>query len=141
MRKILIGLLLAAFLAPAIAAELSVSHAWIRFLPGKLPLAGYVQVTNQGKKPVTLVAASSPAFGTVQFHRSVNRDGMDRMIHLKSLKIAAGQTLKFAPGGYHLMLMGRKRALKPGQHVAITVKFADGTSQTIDFVVKGVTGQ
>lgn len=141
MRKFLLGLLLATLSVPGMAAELSVSHAWIRLLPGQLPLAGYARMVNRGKQPVTLIAASSPAFTAVQFHRSINRNGMDEMVHLKSLRIAAGQTLNFAPGGYHLMLMGRQHALQPGEEVAITFKYADGSHQTVHFVVKGVAGK
>lgn len=141
MRKFLLGLLLATLAVPAMAAGLTVSHAWIRLLPGQLPLAGYAQLVNRGKQPLTLVAASSPAFATVQFHRSVNRNGMDEMQHLKRLRIAAGQTLKLAPGGYHLMLMGRQHTLQPGDRVAVTFKYANGDSQTVHFMVRGVAGK
>ena len=61
MRKFLLGLLLATLSIPGMAAELSVSHAWIRLLPGQLPLAGYARVINRSKQPVTLIAAGSPA--------------------------------------------------------------------------------
>lgn len=140
MRKLLSLLLFSILVAPAFAAELAVNHAWLRLLPGDLPLAGYVQLVNTSKHEVTLVAASSPEFSEVQFHRSMNRDGMEGMMHLEKIHIAAGKTLDFAPGGYHLMLMGRKHALQIGQHVALTFQFDDGTRQTIEFVVKGAAG-
>lgn len=141
MRKLVTGLLLMLIIAPALAARLTVSHAWIRLLPGDLPLAGYARVVNSSPHPVTLVAASSPAFAEVQFHRSMQHAGMDEMMQLKQIRIAAGQTLEFAPGGYHLMLMGRKQALKPGERISITLDFDDGTQQTIQLLVKGAGGQ
>ena len=36
----------------------------------------------------------------------------------KGLEIAPGKTVKLAPGGYHVMLMDLKGALKQGEQVA-----------------------
>ncbi|MGH8371111.1 MAG: copper chaperone PCu(A)C [Gammaproteobacteria bacterium] len=141
MRKPLLGLLLMFIASPLCAAGLTVTQAWIRLLPGDLPLAGYAHVVNSSAHDVTLVSASSPDFRAVQFHRSMNHGGMEEMVHLAKLSIAAGKSLDFAPGGYHLMLMGRRHPLEVGQQVALTLHFADGSKQTIQFVVKGATGK
>ena len=141
MRKLLIAVALMSIVAPLYAANLVVSNAWVRLLPGDLPLAGYVHVMNNSTHEVTLVSASSPDFATVQFHQSMNHAGMEEMMHLAKVSIPAGKSLDFAPGGYHLMLMGRKQPLAVGQHVALTLHFADGSKQTIQFVVKGATGK
>lgn len=141
MRKLLTAVMLMAIAAPLYAANLVVSNAWIRLLPGDLPLAGYAHVVNSSTHEVTLVSASSPDFTTVQFHQSMNHAGMEEMVHLEQIRIAAGKNLDFAPGGYHLMLMGRKHPLAVGQHVALTLHFADGSKQTIQFVVKGAAGK
>ena len=140
MRKLLAGLSLLAIVTPLFAATLTVSDAWLRLLPGDLPLAGYVRLVNTSGHDVTLVSASSPEFAEVQFHRSMNQLGMEQMMHLARIRIAKGGTLNFAPGGYHLMLMGRRHALKPGQRVALTLDFDDGSHQTVEFVVKGANG-
>ncbi|MGH8369531.1 MAG: copper chaperone PCu(A)C [Gammaproteobacteria bacterium] len=140
MRKSLAGLLLILIMTPVFAAKLTVNNAWLRLLPGDLPLAGYAQLVNTSSHDVTLVSASSPEFDAVQFHRSMNHAGMEEMVQLAQIRIAAGKTLDFAPGGYHLMLMGRKHALKPGQQVMLTLGFDDGTKQVIQFVVKGASG-
>jgi periplasmic copper chaperone A len=136
-----LGLLLAIISLPVFAGNLSVTGAWLRLLPGDLPLAGYARVTNSGTRPLTLVAASSPEFSYVQLHRSVLRNGMDSMLQLDSLRIAAGKTLDFAPGGYHLMLFGRRHPLHIGQLVPVTFEFSDGVHYTAEFVVRGATGK
>jgi periplasmic copper chaperone A len=141
MRKLLIAAALMAITTPLYAASLVIEHAWVRLLPGDLPLAGYALMVNHGKHDITLVAADSPEFAAVQFHRSMNHGGMEEMVHLSKLRIDAGKSLDFAPGGYHLMLMGRKHPLQIGQHVALTLHFADGSKQTIQFVVKGASGK
>ncbi len=141
MQRMYLGLLLLLTCLPAFAGNITVTGAWLRLLPGDLPLAGYARVTNASGHALTLIGASSPAFSDVQLHRSVVHDGMDEMLHLDAIKIEAGKTLDFAPGGYHLMLFDRRHPLHTGQHVSVTLKFTDGTQYTADFVVKGATGQ
>lgn len=134
-------LLLAVFCLPAFAGTLSVTGAWLRLLPGDLPLAGYAQITNNTGHTLTLIGASSPAFTDVQLHRSVVHDGMDEMLHLDAVTIDGGKTLDFVPGSYHLMLFGRKHPLVAGQHIDVTLRFSDGMQYTTEFVVTGATGR
>lgn len=141
MRKLLFGLLLVFVTLPAFAGNISVTGAWLRLLPGDLPLAGYAHVTNNSAHTLTLTGASSPEFSDVQLHRSMQHHGMDEMMHVGAIAIEAGKTLDFVPGGYHLMLFGRKHALAAGQYVPVILKFSDGTQYTTEFVVKGATGQ
>ncbi|HET8940741.1 MAG TPA: copper chaperone PCu(A)C, partial [Rudaea sp.] len=57
-------------------ATLQIHQAWIRWLPGDLPAAGYAVVTNSGDKPRRLLGADSPDYGGVMLHRSFKRDGV-----------------------------------------------------------------
>jgi copper(I)-binding protein len=50
---------------------------------------------------------------------------MMRMRQLQALDLPAGQAVKLAPGGYHLMLMGLKQPLKDGDKVPLTLEFED----------------
>ncbi len=47
----------------------------------------------------------------------------------------AGGTLKFAPGGYHLMCMEPSAQIKPGGKTKVALTFAGGASVTADFAV------
>lgn len=116
-------------------APLSVSGAWIRLLPGDLPLAGYFALHNQTDRPETLVSATSPMFKRIELHHSMSVHGMDRMTSVKQVKVAPHAAVRFAPGGYHLM-MWRKDGLEPGEMVPVTLKFADGTEVSASFTVK-----
>jgi copper(I)-binding protein len=127
----------AAFAAPAV----TVTNARIRLLPGDLPLAGYFDLANRGKRPLTLTAASSPAFKMVHLHRSIERDGKSIMVPAGKLEIKPGAALHFAPGGYHLMLMERVKPLKVGDKVPITLRFADDQTLRVMFEVKGAETQ
>ncbi len=119
------------------AAEVSVSHAWIRVLPGDLPLAAYCDLHNNASRALTLTGAESPAFEAVGLHRSVDEEGLARMVPVRALPIAPGETVHLAPGGYHLMLFTRKRDLAEGDTVAITLRFADGHTESAKFQVRG----
>ena len=51
-------------------------------------------------------------------------DGVMTMRPLdKGLEIEPGKTVKLAPGGYHVMLMDLKGALKQGDKVPVTLQF------------------
>lgn len=141
MRKLSFGLILALASLPALAGNINVTGAWLRLLPGGLPLAGYARVVNTGKHVIVLTGASSPEFFRVQMHRSVTRNGMETMIRVGPMKIGPGKSIDFAPGGYHFMLMGRKHPLHVGEQIPITLKFSDNTHLTVEFVVRGATGQ
>ncbi|CAE6902349.1 copper chaperone PCu(A)C [Ectopseudomonas chengduensis] len=117
----------------AAMAELQVSEAKLRLLPGNLPAAGYFTLTNTGNQPVVLTGAQSTAFLQVMMHRSSLENGMASMQHVAQVEVAAGATLKFAPGGYHLMLMQRQRELALGDQVEASLLFADGQSLSVTF--------
>ncbi|AYC31572.1 copper chaperone PCu(A)C [Pseudomonas cavernae] len=109
-------------------ADLQVSEAKLRLLPGDLPAAGYFTLTNNGSQPVVLSGAQSPAFAQVMMHRSSLENGMASMQPIEQLEIPAGATLTFASGGYHLMLIHRQRELALGDQVEVNLQFADGQS-------------
>lgn len=119
---------------------LSVSDAWIRLLPGDLPAAGYFVLDNDSDRAATLVGASAPSFERVEVHQSVERQGVQTMIHMDAVGIRPHETLRFEPGGYHLMLMRPRRALAVGDVEPVTLRLADGTELTIDFAVRSATG-
>lgn len=123
--------------ATALAQSPSVSAAWIRLLPGDLPAAGYFVLKNDSDRAATLVGASTPAFASAQLHETVDKNGLDRMVHVESVPVAAHAALQFRPGGYHIMLMHARRSLKVGDTVRITLRLADGTEIPADFIVRG----
>ena len=97
-------------------------NAWIREAPpGATALAGYMTLMNQGDKPVTLVEASSPAFGKVMLHRTVMAEGMAKMVHQQEITIPAKANVIFEPNDYHLMLM--PQMIMPAAAIFLTQSF------------------
>lgn len=125
----------AAAASPA-GAAVRVTHAWIRWLPGGVPLAGYAVLENPSEGAVVLTHASSPAFGEIDLHRTAEHAGTMSMTPVDRLTLAPHETLDLEARGYHLMLMQPKRALAPGERVPITLYFADGSTVTAEFEVR-----
>jgi copper(I)-binding protein len=143
LKRLLLATLLslAAFLPPAMAAQqLTVEDAWIREAPPGAPmLAGYLILHNHSDQERALVAAESPAFGMVELHRTVLEDGMARMVAQKRIPVPAGGQAALKPGDYHLMLMKPQQPLKAGDTADLTLHFDDGSSMTIQAVVRRAT--
>jgi hypothetical protein len=119
------------------AGPLVAENAWVREAPpGATALAGYVTLKNDGDKPLVLVAADSPVFGSVMLHRTVMQDGMAKMLHQATIEIPAHGSVTFEPNDYHLMLMKPKQPLKAGDRVDITLKFNNGESVVVSHEVR-----
>lgn len=133
----LLGLILA--VRPASAAEtgLSVSDAWMRVVLSSRPAAGYFILSNTSARDRTLVGAETPACGQLMLHRSVHQGGQDRMEMLRSVAVPAHGTVKFAPGGNHLMCLTPTTDVAPGHALTVTLRFADGGTLAAIFAVRG----
>lgn len=117
-------------------ADVQVSEAKLRLLPGNLPAAGYFILTNSGSQPVVLARAHSPVFAQVMMHRSSLENEMASMQHVAQIEVPAGATLTFAPGGYHLMMMDRQNALTLGDQIEVSLQFTDGQSLPVTFTAE-----
>ncbi len=135
------GLAALAFtLVPAVAGgstpAVQAKNAWIRWLPGNLPAAGYVSLRNAGDKPVVLDGAASADYGSAALHETRNKGGVSEMVHVDKITIPAHGTLAFQPGAYHIMLTKAKKLIKLGDRVPITLLFEGGDKLTVNFEVR-----
>ena len=122
--------------APTQAHAAQIKAAWVRWLPGGVPLAGYATLANVSDLPIVLTSATSAAFHDVSLHQTVQDGGTVRMSPLDRLAIAPHSTLDFEARGIHLMLMQPRETLDPNGQVAMTLRFADGSSLTVPFQVR-----
>lgn len=105
--------------------------------PGVAVQAGYLVLHNPARDAVTVVGARSDAFGRIDIHESVNRDGMRAMRRVERLDVPAGGRVRFEPGGRHLMLIGPARPYREGERLHIVLVFADGREYGFDAEVRG----
>jgi copper(I)-binding protein len=122
-----------AFAAAPAPADVQVKHAWIRWLPAKLPAAGYAVIRNAGDEPLRLNGARSPDYGMVMLHHSRLAHGDSTMERVDHLDIPAHGSVELSPGGYHLMLSQPTRTIKPGDRVKVTSACAGGGELHPDF--------
>jgi len=81
-------------------ATLTITHPWSRTTAPGMPMGvAYLTITNNGKAPDALVAASTTVAARVEFHQTSFADGMARMRPLQEIVVAPGKTVKIEPGG------------------------------------------
>ena len=121
------GILLA---APALAQQsksstgVNVTKPWARATPGSAKVGvAYLEISAPEGTADTLVAAKSPVAGVAELHTHAHENGVMKMRRVDEVAIAAGKTVVFKPGGYHIMLMDLKRPLKEGETIDVTLVF------------------
>ena len=125
---------------PGPSPDAAVSDGRLRVLLPSRPAAGYFRLDNHGATPLDLVGASSPACGSVMLHRSMHKGAMESMDMVDHVAVPPHGSVRFAPGGYHLMCMDPVGGLQRGQTVPVTLSFAGGGSVTANFTVEGARG-
>ncbi|AWM07828.1 copper chaperone PCu(A)C [Bradyrhizobium symbiodeficiens] len=153
MKTISKNVLLAAFAlaisaAPALAddvkaGDLVISQPWSRATPGGAKVAGgYLVIENKGTAPDRLIGGSADIAGKFEIHEMAVENGVMKMRALdKGLTIEPGKTVKFAPGGYHLMLQELKGPFKQGDKVPVTLQFEKAGKVAVSLDVQGVGAQ
>jgi periplasmic copper chaperone A len=125
------------------AGDLLIMQAWSRATPGGAKIGGgYLTIENAGSTPDRLIGGSAAVAGKVELHEMAVNNGVMTMRPLdKGLTIAPGQTVKLAPGGYHLMMFDLKSPLKAGEKVPVTLDFEKAGKVTVTLDVEGVGAQ
>jgi copper(I)-binding protein len=128
--------------APSVAAsdDIAIEKAWARKTSRTVSAAAYFSLTNHGHETLTLTGASTDIAGTTMIHRSYEDGGMMRMDHMEEIAVAPGETLEFAPGGYHVMMMGLMGPLEEGESFTVTLEFEHHDPITVTVQVTGMMG-
>ncbi len=135
-------LLLASFTSPLHANETNVSidDAWIAEAPpvSKVMVA-YMTINNNGDEAIVINKAESEVYSKIEFHETIQENGMARMIKYETLKIPPHGHMQLKRGGVHFMLFNPKRPLKAGDTVNITLHTQNNTTRTVSVPVKKAT--
>ena len=107
--------------------NLKISNIWARATPNLAQTAAvYIErLHNLGLQTDHLVNISSAIAKKNLIHKTIVENGIAKMLHLKELKIHAGQTLRFKPGGLHIMMLGIQKPLKGGTTFPLTLNFKE----------------
>lgn len=116
-----------------VSAQTLAKDAWVRGTVASQKATGmFVQLTSpMGGK---LVSVSSPVAGVVEIHEMAMDGNVMKMRAIPSLDLPAGKAVDLKPGGFHVMLMDLKQALKEGDSVPVTfiVEGKDGKRETLE---------
>ncbi|MCK6580640.1 MAG: copper chaperone PCu(A)C [Anaerolineae bacterium] len=101
-------------------------NAWVRPAEAAMPnSAVYGQLVHIGDMPDTLVSASSDAAEVVELHEMIMGEG--DVMQMRPVEggfvVPANGFLLLEPGGLHIMLIGLKQPLVPGDEITVTLNF------------------
>lgn len=119
----------------AMASPIKIEGAFTRpTLGGASVAVGYMTLTNTGQVDDRLENVTSDISATSEIHETKMENGMMEMRELpKGLAIPAGATVAFKPGAYHIMFVGIKHAVKPGDTIHATLTFEKAGKIAVDF--------
>ena len=108
-------------------------------VPGR-PGAGYLSLNIQSDHGA-LVSVTSPQAGRIEMHETMSGGGqMSAMRPLARIPVRERETLRFEPGGRHLMLYDLAEDLATGDRVVLTFHFERGPPETVEAVAQPAGG-
>ena len=132
-------LLFAASLACTVthAQNIEVKDAWIRgTVPAQKATGAFMEIS--AKNTARLVSVESKIAASTEIHNMTMNNGVMKMFPVDGVDVPAGKTVKLAPGGYHVMFIGLKEQMKPGDRVPLKLNFelADKKRESLELSVE-----
>ncbi len=123
--------------AMAVTKHMTVVNAWLRAAPPTSDVtAAYLDIANLTDQDDELIKISSDKAQIIEIHETKISGDQSTMVELKTLKIAKDQKVSFAPGSFHLMVMGLKKPLKVGEEIPLKLEFKNHASVTVKAEVR-----
>ena len=124
--------------APAAAtAGATVSNARLVLAPVRgNPAALYFDLSYAGSPAVTLDDVDVEGAGMAMIHQMVDKGGTMSMGDAGIITLKDGDSMSFAPGGMHVMVMEPAATLQPGGTAKVTLMFSGGMTAAIDVPVR-----
>lgn len=118
------------------AGELLISEPYIQAnVPGADNTVGYLIAENPSDQDLRLVGVESDVAAVTELHtHSIENDRM-QMRQVEYIEIKANSQVTLAPNGYHLMFIQLNQRLKPGESVAVTFSYDDGSVQEVELPI------
>ncbi len=136
--KVLIISLILLLCSSCVAQKnIRVQDAWIRPANKGENSAVYMTILNPTGEDDALLSATCDEAEMAQIHMSMmDANGITKMEKQESVSIPARNRVEFKPGGLHIMLMGVKKNLSPGEQVTIHLQFQKSGKLSISAPVK-----
>lgn len=120
---------------------LSFDDAWVKAADDGMT-AVFGELQNNTDHDINLVEAKYADAEMVELHETEGdgSGGMSMQEKDGGFDIPAGKSLSFEPGGDHIMIMGLKKAIKPGEQISLNLVTADGETVEVTAVAKEYSG-
>lgn len=118
--------------------DLHIDHPWARPTPPSAKNGAlYMEVRNGGAQSDTLTAVKTTLAAAVELHATLNEDGVMKMRRIEhGVEVPAGGSVKFEPGGFHVMLIGLAEPLQEGARHPVTLVFQKAGEISVDIKVE-----
>ena len=138
MKHVLLIVLGAVLLLSACKATtgMEASQAWARPAMEGGNGAVYFLLQNHAAGSDELTGVSSDAAQAVEMHESKMEADVMQMRQVTSVPIEGKGSIQFAPGGYHVMLIGLNQELKAGDEIQVTLHFRENEDIVINVPVQ-----
>jgi copper(I)-binding protein len=135
MNKQFFALLLSMAVSSCALAQVSVSQPWVRASVPAAKATGAFMLLKSTRDARLIEVRTSVA--DAEIHEMVMDGQMMKMHQIAGLDLPAGQEVKLASGGYHIMLMNLKRQMKEGETVPMTlvIQYPDKKTESIAVAV------
>jgi periplasmic copper chaperone A len=144
---LLVAITLAACGAPA-GPSIQVTDVWARpamtgdgmesggTSEGGMGAAGtgaiFMQLANEGREADRLIGGRTEVAEVVEIHETrMEGDVMKMQMLAEGLTVPPQSTIRLEPGGYHVMLIGMKQNLEPGDRFDVELQFEKSGSKSV----------
>jgi copper(I)-binding protein len=118
------------------ATGITIDDAWTRPAAQGDNGAVYFLLQNHSAGSDELIAVSSDVAESVEMHETTMEGDVMQMQQVLSVPVKGKESIEFAPGGLHVMLIGLRQDLKVGDHFQITLQFAEADDITLNVPVQ-----
>lgn len=98
--------------------------------------AAYMVISNSAAQPDRLMAAAGDVAGAIELHTVENKDGVMAMRPVDGIDVPAGGQVELKPGSFHVMLIGLKQELTPGDRIPLTLRFQNAGEVQVEAEVR-----
>lgn len=118
------------------ATGITVKDAWSRPAAQGANGAVYFLLQNHSASADELIGVSSDVAEAVEMHETSMDGDVMQMQQVLSVPVKGKESIEFAPGGLHVMLIGLKQDLKVGDQFQIILQFARADDVTLNVPVQ-----
>lgn len=107
-------------------SSLTIADGWAKAAESGMS-AAFGVIKNPTKKPIRIIAATSPYSTFLQLHEMATKDGAMVMQQKQGgFVVPAGGSIELKPGGNHVMFMDLTKPITAGSKVPVTLITSDG---------------